>query len=171
MIDATDGQPTPMAGHTRERQRFFLYTLTVIAITLATWVIVGGAVNRNRQYEENRADNALAALDQACRQVAALGGRCVTEPSQVRGDTGPEGMPGPPGQDGAPGRPPTEAEITAAVTAYLQVNPPLVGPPGPQGETGPPGPPCPLLGAHLAWVTVRDVDTKATTTFLGCVRD
>jgi len=52
------------------------------------------------------------------------------------GPQGGRGEKGDPGPAGPPGRPPTTAEIAAAVTTYLQANPP---PAGPRGPAGPPG--------------------------------
>lgn len=107
------------------------------------------------EQQEQRADQAqqgeqeaVVAVDQLCAQVRALGGVCVVDPADLRGDTGP---PGPPPTDEQvqeavnlfllrnppqPGRAPTMAEIADAVTLQLVADPPERGErgPGPRPE-------------------------------------
>ncbi|MGE5827230.1 MAG: hypothetical protein ACM30G_02560 [Micromonosporaceae bacterium] len=156
-----------MSDHTRERRRSIAYAFLLVAIAVVATLAGGAIVNRDRQQETARADNALVALQQACDQVARLGGRCATPPSRVQ-DT-PIARPGPAGVAGPPGRAPTQAEIAAAVAAYLAERPPLAGPPG---EPGPPGSACPLLGYHLEVLTFRLVGADAKSrAILACVPD
>jgi hypothetical protein len=123
-------------------------------------VIIGAAINTQRQHETNRADNALIALQQACDQVARLGGHCVTDPSEIKGNPPPESIPGPTGRDGQAG----PAGVPGPAGSP--------GPSGPPGETGPPGPSCPLLGYHLQLLTVIVEGHPATTRqILACVKE
>lgn len=89
--------------HRKQRRRFWLGT----AAAILAGVIVGGtgtalvqAVNR----EEEKAEQATAAVDQLCGQVRALGGVCVVDPEDLRGEAGPAGPPGPPVRLVLPGR-------------------------------------------------------------------
>lgn len=123
----------------------------VIAVALASIISIAATVTLvNRQADStDRANSAVAALQQACDQVARLGGRCATQPADlVKGDTGDSGPAGPAGptpsnediyravQDyftnhpPAAGRAPTAAEIAIAVINYLTANP-VVGERGP----------------------------------------
>ena len=138
-------------SHTRERRRDIFFFALALGLGVVLTVIIGTTINHQREYEINRADNAVAALAQACAQVERLGGHCLTGPAQIQGDTGVQGPPGPPGIDGASGRPPTEAEIAAAVATYLLANPPSAGPPGPAGPPGI-GQPCP---GHWELLTIK----------------
>lgn len=181
MTNATVEQPVitshAAADHTEERRRSIIYALLLVAVSVVSTVLIGTAVNHQRQQATNRADNAIIALQQACEQVQRLGGRCVTEPSEV-GDV-PEGRPGRAGIDGRPGGPPTPGEIAAQVAAYLSANPApsgepgaagQQGEPGAQGNTGPPGPTCPG-GFHLQLLTVRLANGGSSIQILACVRD
>lgn len=155
------------SDHTKARHGTILFTLAVVAVTLVTYVALGRLAGDRTKQETNRADNALAALQQACEQVARLGGQCVTPPSQV--SDAPHTLLGPAGEPGPPGPGPTQAQVAAAVAAYLAQHPPRAGP---QGKPGPPGSGCPLLGYHFELLTVRlsGADTKARQV-LACVPD
>lgn len=155
--------------HTQARRYTILFTLAVVAVTLVTTVALGRIVSDRTQQETARADNALVALQQACDQVEQLGGRCATLPSQV--SDSPRGSPGPPGEPGPPGRAPTQAEISAAVAAYLAEHPPPAGPPGEPGVVlAAPADGCPLLGYHFEALTVRLAGGKPRQ-ILACVAD
>lgn len=128
--------------HRQQRRRAWLGGAAAILIG----VLVGGtgtalvqAVNR----EEEKAEQAVSAVDQLCGQVRALGGVCVVDPADLRGEPGPQGPPptdeqvlravetylraNPP----EPGRPPTMQEIADAVAIQLAVDPPERGERGP----------------------------------------
>lgn len=113
--------------HRKQRRRAWLGA----AAAILAGVIVGGtgtalvsAINR----EEEKAEQAVSAVDQLCGQVRALGGVCVVDPEDLRGEPGPAGQPGPPGSKGDRGP---------------QGVPGVQGVRGPQGEPGPPGGPGP----------------------------
>lgn len=169
MNDPTVQQRT-VPSHVRERRRDILFALVALGLGVVSTVIIGAIVNGERRYETNRADDAIVALEQACAQVERLGGHCATKPAQIEGDTRPASVPGPPGPsgiDGPPGRPPTEAEIAAAVSAYLLANPVPAGQPGQQGDAGPS---CPT-GWHLAVLTVRLAGGNQSAQITACIQD
>lgn len=131
--------------HRRQKRRFWLGTVAAIL----AGVIVGGtgvALVQAANREEQKAEQAVSAVDQLCGQVRALGGVCVVDPEDLRGEEGPVGPQGPPPTDEQvqravetylranppePGRPPTMQEIADAVAVHLAANPPD------QGERGP----------------------------------
>lgn len=155
----THTSPAPPApAHTQERRRSILYAALLVAIGVISTVLVGGAVNAEKRQETNRADSALVALQQACEQVAQLGGRCVTGPAQVKGNAGPPGIPGPAGPVGP------------------------MGPAGPAGATGPAGLPgaqavvalAPVTACPAGWrlepLTVRPANGARPVDILACTR-
>ena len=108
------------------------------------------------EQQRNAADDRSRTL---AEQVRRLGGVPVVSPPPQPAPAQ-SGTPGRPGATGAAGRPPTEAEVSAAVTAYLREHPPPRGraptmaeiitavsgylrqnppPAGPAGATGPQG--------------------------------
>lgn len=118
--------------------------ITAAALSLGGYSLAAFQLRANEQAE--RVDEAVTAVDQLCAQVRELGGYCIVDPADLRGEPGPEGPPGPPPSDAQvmeavaaflaehpiqPGRPPTMAEISAAVADYLSRNPPAPGEPGP----------------------------------------
>lgn len=73
--------------HRKQRRRAWLGA----AAAILAGVLVGGtgtalvsAVNR----EEQKAEQAVSAVDQLCGQVRALGGVCVVDPEDLRGEEG-----------------------------------------------------------------------------------
>lgn len=63
---------------------------------------------------ESERDEAVAAIEDLCAQVEALGRTCVEDPSDFEGAEGPAGPPGPG---------PSDSQVYAAVAAYLADNP------------------------------------------------
>lgn len=133
--------------------------ITAAALGLGGYSLAAFQLRANEQAA--RVDEAVSAVDQLCRQVRDLGGYCVVDPAELRGEPGPEGPPGPPPSDEQvmeavaaylaehpiePGRPPTMAEISAAVAAYLAEHEP------PQGERGPGPSPEQVAGAVAAYL-------------------
>lgn len=106
--------------HRRQKRRTWL----TVGLTLVVFLLLafGGCqfVSRANE-EEQRAEQAVGAADQLCAQVRALGGFCVVDPAQLRGQEGPTGPAGPAG----PG--PTDEQVAAAVAAYFAANPPAPG--------------------------------------------
>lgn len=154
----THANQNESVDHTAVRQWTIVLAFVVFVLGVVTAVAIGMAVNAERRYETNRADNALVALQQACDQVAQLGGRCVTEPSQVRGNAAP-GIPGLPGRDGRDG-----------IGIPGPIGP--SGPAGPQGETGPASESsCPLVGYRLELLTVRLANGGDSRLALLCVKE
>ena len=152
--------------NTPARRRDIFLAIMLVAVGVVSTMIVGVEVNRQREYETNRADNAIAALAQACAQVEHLGGHCAVGPGQIQGDRGPAGEmgpPGPPGIDGDQGPPGPEGSPGPSGPAG-PAGP--QGPEGPQGPAGPPGPSCPA-GWHQAQVRVPGWPTL----ILGCIPD
>jgi hypothetical protein len=86
---------------------------------------------RAQQTSQARTIDGLAgSLTVAEQQLTAHGITPVPPPPQTiirQGDAGP------------PGPGPTDAQVLAAVAAYLKANPPAAGPPGPAGAAGPAG--------------------------------
>lgn len=161
--DTTMEQPRAarhLTNHMQERRRTITFAAIMFAIGLVSAAGVGTLVNREREAETNRADNAIIALQQACEQVARLGGHCVTEPADVNREPPPPGPPGPQGERGFIGPP---------------GSPGPAGSPGPPGEPGligpqgPPGPACPS-GWHLQLLSVRLSNGGAGIEILACVR-
>jgi len=136
-------------------RRTITWAAILVAVGVVSTVAVGTLVNREREAETNRADNAIVALQQACEQVARLGGHCVSEPEDVgpnpppgpRGERGAPGPSGPPGPSGGPG-PAGEP-----------------GPPGTDGADGVPGQWCP---GHLELLTVK-LAGGGSATILACI--
>jgi hypothetical protein len=139
------------------RRRWIVVLVAAVAFLLG--IVTMAQLSNRADSEKQRADDATAAAEKACAQLLQLGYPCPFDPAKFRGATGAQGEQGPAGPQG---RPPTEAEILAAVEVvyqrnrpadgrtpsagelavlvadYLVANPPPAGPSGPQGETGPP---------------------------------
>jgi hypothetical protein len=91
--------------------------ITLVTVAFGFWLfthVVDRAEAQNR-----RADQAVQSAVQLCDQVRQLGGACVVDPKELRGEPGPGGPPGPQGPQGAQGPD---------------------GDPGPSGPAGPSGP-------------------------------
>lgn len=174
MNQPTVEQPVVAPSHLRERRRSIIYALLLVALGVITTVIIGASVNRERQNATSRADNAVAAMQQACAQVQRLGGQCAAAP--------PAGQGRPPtdaemaaavtdylARHPVSGQPPTDAQIAAAVADYLAANPPPAGAAGAAGTSGPPGPSCPD-GWHLQQVTIMIKGGGGWQPGLICVR-
>lgn len=131
--------------------------IAVAAIVLA--FVVGGfsswAMWARATEETERADQAVAGIEDVCAQVEALGGICVADPDEFRGDPGaegPQGEPGPtgppgpegdPGPTGPSGEPGPTGPTGAPGADGEDGTDGVAGPAGPQGEPGPSGPPGP----------------------------
>lgn len=153
--------------------------LLIVAMLAAA--VLGFMVNELRDrvsFEKKRADKVTAALVQECEDARPHGYVCKTDLSKLgqpqrgakgdKGDKGDQGIPGPRGRQGLGGPPPSEAQIQAAVRAYLEAHPPPAGQDGQDGQDGAPGPACPD-GWHRAQVQV--LLKNHWTTVLLCVRD
>lgn len=156
--------------NTPAKRRDIVLAVMLVAISVITTLVIGAVINRQRQFETNRADNAIAALAQACAQVERLGGHCVTGPAQIQGDTGPageQGPPGPPGIDGEQGPPgPPGPDGSPGPSGVAGPR----GEQGPPGNDGAPGPTCPA-GFHLQLLTVRLANGGDSIQVLACVRN
>ncbi|MEO3925451.1 hypothetical protein ABGB07_16510 [Micromonosporaceae bacterium B7E4] len=109
----------------RRIRRRFVIVVVATALIAATGGWAWARLDRQAAVEQRRAATAVSGAEQLCQQVRQLGGECVVDPANLRGEqgpAGPEGPPGPPGLPGRDGRP---------------------GDPGPPGEPGPPGDPGP----------------------------
>lgn len=152
-----------------ERRRWHRRTLVVLAIALFAGALGGWSavwLASQLHHEQQRADRATVTADQLCEQVRAMGGRCVVDPSTLRGERGAPGEQGPPGPQGPPGYNgfngstglPGPAGSPGAAGATGPPGPGGAqgdrGDPGPVGPSGPPGPACPP-GTHLEQVTVQ----------------
>lgn len=149
---------------TAGQRRVNWLVLVCIALGLVVAGVLGRITDDRTQAETNRANDAVAALEQACHQVALLGGRCATDPASLKGDRGDVGPTGPPGPAGPPGRPgPTGAPGPSGA-------PGPTGPTGPAGATGPAGTgrSCPS-SYHLELITFRTEGKRYT--LLACVPD
>lgn len=139
-----------------------LIAATMIALGLIGGLGGGWLMTYTRAEDETqRANEAVADLEDVCAQVEELGQTCVEDPEELRGDPGAEGPPGPsgpPGEDGADGEdgspgpvgpsggpgptgPPGADGSDGGSGADGQDG--TAGEPGPQGEPGPSGPPGP----------------------------
>ena len=160
---------------TRRGKPVLVGIITLVTVACGLWLLVK-MVDRTES-EGERADQAVQTAVQLCEQVRALGGACVVDPKELRGDPGPAGMPGPqgpPGADGADGAaglpgpvgPPGVQGPDGAAGPTGPQGP--AGPEGPAGEAGPAGPTCPP-GTHAETVTV--VTTGGLATMDVCVHD
>lgn len=123
-----------------------------LAVTMIVLGLIGGLgggwLTTYTRAEETAAerDEAVAAVEDLCAQVEALGRTCVEDPAELQGAEGPQGPAGPPPTDEQvaeavadffrlnpveDGESPSPAAIAAAVTNYLAANPPEQGEPGP----------------------------------------
>ena len=160
------------------RRQMSTKALWIVMPILAIFAVVSLAVSllvltRQRQAETSRANQASVAVEELCDQVRRMGAVCVVNPDDFRGERGDIGPTGERGAEGPAGRAPTEAEIAAAVVAYLLANPPSAGPPGPtgpQGDRGDSAVNCPA-GFVLRPVTVRPANGGKPIQILACVRE
>lgn len=161
-----------MLARRGRRASWFVVVLTIVAIGLLAYTVY--LLSQRGDQEERRADQAVTTAVQLCQQVRDLGGVCVANPDELRGDPGPAGVPGPqgqPGSDGADGDPGPAGPAGPPGEAGLQGPPGEQGPTGlqgPAGQAGPAGPQCPL-GTHPETYTVLTTDGPKT--MVGCVSD
>lgn len=150
--------------------------MAIVAIVLALACVgfSAQAFNKKAESEGQRADQAVQSAVQLCEQVRRLGGACVVDPAELRGEPGPAGVPGPPGADGVDGAAgdPGPAGLQgptgpAGLTGPQGAEGPQ-GPTGPPGMAGPAGPQCPT-GTHAETVTV--MTTSGLATMDVCVHD
>lgn len=151
--------------HKRQRRRTWIgVAAAVVAALLGAGV--GAALANNAAEHEEQADQALSAAERLCTQVEQLGGLCVVDPEDLRGEVGPAGPPGPIGPSGPPGPrgfrgpagpsgppggvgpdglqgPAGESIIGPAGEPGPAGPAGPAGEPGPIGPSGPPGPTCP----------------------------
>lgn len=141
--------------------------LTVVAVGLLAYTV--HLLSQRGNQEEQRANVATSTAVQLCEQVRQLGGACVVDPSQLRGEPGVQGIPGLPGRDGKDGRDGVDGSPGPAGSPGpqgVQGERGETGQPGATGATGPAGPACPD-GYHLE--EVRPPLDKRT--YLWCVKD
>jgi len=100
-----------------------LMALVVLFVLGVNWQIH----ELGEQLKKSQNDGVILA-----EQVRLLGGVPAVTPQP--GPTGERGEPGEQGQPGTPGRAPTQAEISAAVSAFLRANPPTPGRPPTMSE-------------------------------------
>lgn len=103
--------------------------IAIVAMVLAAGLVgasFAAMFVRNAE-ETERADEAVAAIEDACAQVERLGGVCVENPEEFHGADGPPGPEGPQGDPGPTGPPGPEGD------------PGPTGPTGPAGDVGPTG--------------------------------
>ncbi|GAA3550906.1 hypothetical protein GCM10022419_034000 [Nonomuraea rosea] len=153
-LDGPDQQDLDVAESPPRRPRVWPLPLVVAvafaAVMAALMVQISTLGERVRQAESDR--------QVLSEQVERLGGVPLVSPSSgppgERGDVGPQGDPGRPPTTAeigaavaaylaehppAAGRAPSAAQIGAAVSAYLQQHPPARGPAGEKGDPGEPG--------------------------------
>lgn len=146
----------------RRGRRRLVIAIIVTAVAVACVGFSVQSWTMKAQQQEERADHAVQTAVQLCEQVRALGGACVVDPAELRGEPGPAGVPGPQGPQGADGDPgPAGPQGTPGAAGAAGAPGPAgpQGPTGPQGPQGPPGavgpagPACPA-GTHVETVTV-----------------
>lgn len=117
---------------TRRRQRriMLLAGVAILAAGILLGFLLVGLTNRADE-QEQRADEAVAAAEQACAQLKALNYPCPFDPKQLKGDQGDAGPQGPAGPSGPAGRDGTNGFDGTAGPS---------GPPGPEGADGAVGP-------------------------------
>ncbi|MPZ27552.1 MAG: hypothetical protein GEV12_14380 [Micromonosporaceae bacterium] len=131
--------------HRKQKRRAWIVVLITFVASALLFYAIGSFVHAGNE-RERETDRAVSAADQLCAQVETLGGLCVVDPADLRGEEGPAGPPGPPPSDeqvaeavalilatNPPerGRPPTMQEIADAVAIHLAANPPQRGERGP----------------------------------------
>lgn len=93
--------PTRFLPH--DRRQWIAAVVTILAVALAVWGLASTQRDRSAQQdradsEASRAETAITTAEQLCAQVRAMGGACVQDPSELRGDPGPAGPAGEPGR-------------------------------------------------------------------------
>lgn len=189
MTDATS-RTMQLADRRGNRRTLIALIAAVIALGFGAYAVLGVVqVNRRAASERSRANTATSSAQQLCQQVRQLGGTCVVDPAQLRGDpgpagpqgaVGPAGVPGLDGLDGSPGAigPVGSPGATGSAGDAGPVGPQgPAGPTGPQGDpgptgepgaAGPAGPDCPA-GTHPEQTTVLTM--SGTQTIQACVVD
>ncbi len=148
------------AQHRRQRSQQIIWTVLPIAVIFSVVALVVSmlALNRQKQDETDRANQASVAVEELCDQVRRMGAVCVVNPDDFRGERGDVGPAGERGIQGPRG-PVGPAGPVGPSGAPGAVGP--AGPTGPRGENGGPG--CTLIA-----VTVRDAVTKKLVRILAC---
>lgn len=139
-----DPAELPQMMKRRQRRRIVVVVLiSGIAFGWLSW-IVNDLTSRGDR-EERRADQAVLTAVQLCQQVRALGGVCVADPDELRGDPGATGATGPAGPQGPDG------DVGPSGPQGVSGEPGIQGPQGESGATGAQGPPGPQGPAPAAW--------------------
>ncbi|MEU5945148.1 hypothetical protein ABZ793_06245 [Micromonospora sp. NPDC047465] len=126
----------------RRGRRRAVIALVATALIFAAAGWVAASLGRQATAEQQRADSAVSGAEQLCQQVRQLGGTCVVDPSELRGERGepgPAGPPGPPGLPGLDGEDGRDGSPGATGPAGARGEPGEAGPAGPAGANGPPG--------------------------------
>lgn len=154
----------------RAKLRFWIVVVvTLVVLVLGGWL--WAFMTDRAETEGQRADTAVHTAFQLCEQVKRLGGACVVDPDELRGEpgeTGPPGPVGPPGEDGRDGEPGPAGPVGPTGAS---------GPAGPQGPAGEPGAEGPAGPPGVAGEPGADGKPPAswTWTWLGvtytCARD
>lgn len=163
----------------RGRRRTIIMVLALVAaFVLFEWQLT--RLGDDLEASRSQTSTAVASAEQLCEQVRSLGGTCVVDPAELRGEPGPEGPPGPAGPPGIPGDTGEQGPpgLTGLPGAVGPTGPPgtdgvdgkdgATGPAGPAGAQGPPGPVCPD-GWHQAQQTVLTLSGPVDIT--TCVKD
>jgi hypothetical protein len=142
------------------RRTWVILLITAVLAGLGGW---GWArTTGDAQDQQRRADQAIQSAVQLCLQVRQMGGACIKDPAELRGEPGPAGVPGPIGPQGPTG---ATGDPGPAGPAGIQGVGGDPGPPGPAGQQGPAGPAGAQGAPPASW----------TWTFLGityvCTRD
>jgi collagen triple helix repeat protein len=141
----------------RRGRPILVLVITLVATAVGVWLLIKMVEQNDTQ--NRRADQAVQSAVQLCQQVRQLGGACVVNPEELRGEPGAQGVPGPQGLPGSNGRDGIDGQPGAQGP---QGEP---GPAGPRGDTGSTGPQGPAGPPPASW----------TWTFLGitytCTRD
>lgn len=114
----TDDTTQQLNGVHRRQRRVRWQAIVLAAVAAALLAFTVGTFVQAGQEKEQQTSEARSAADALCAQVQQLGGLCVVDPDDLRGEPGAAGPPGPPGPVGATG--PRG----------------FIGPPGPTGDTG-----------------------------------
>lgn len=123
-----------MADHgprkTRSLARNIRLGLVVLLAAGLAWWVLASVRDLKHDLAQSRRDGQTLA-----QQVRQLGGTpAVTPQPGPAGSPGPSGQPGKIGPSGRSGRAPTQGEIAAAVSSYLQRHPPAKGRPPTMAE-------------------------------------
>jgi hypothetical protein len=108
--------------------------LTAILTAAGLWLTIKIVDQSNTK--DRQVDQAVESAVKLCQQVRQLGGACVVNPEELRGEPGPGGPPGPVGPQGPSG---PQGDPGSAGLQGVPGVPGEKGDPGVQGPVGPAG--------------------------------